>query len=469
MKSQEYIFDCIKRNVEITADFETLGVVNLKDVNVKHLIFNDCTFNDRFLLEDITGVLNIEFNNCKFNKLFSLQNSEAHTILFENCTAIQVIELEKVKSWMFRLQNCQLLSSVILTDIEIDDAIFEAEELSIDGTIVINSPNQKEVLFKSSKDSYFRAIRLEQFEKIDIDANVNELDIEATSFKSVTISSTKETNTIKQIHIEDIYYEGNIVFEDVAIGQMSIANAFCNKGMLTIAYSSITHLEVQNCQIDNVLLNQVKFIQPPELLGSNLKAWKLSNVIWTDKRRSLKDSFLKKKVFPFYFLLNKNLPARCKYEEEDLSLMKDHIETYRQLKASSISQNNLIDTLSYYRNEMRLYWKLVRIEGGIPLNDRFLIFLNRIISDFGQNWVMPVIWLFSLTFFYYYLKEAPTLSWNINDWCNGFFEMLSYLNPFKLKIDGVSKVAIGMDFLFKAVAGYFIYHFIKASRRFGRI
>lgn len=469
MKSKEYIFDCIKSNMEITADFETLGVVNLKDVNVKHLIFKDCTFNDRFLLEEIAGVINIEFNNCIFNELFELENIEASAILFDNCELVKWIELDKLRCSIFRFEDCQLKSSLTLNDVEIDYLSFVAEETSCEGAIIINSPNQKEVSFTSSKNAHFRAIRVEQFEKIDIDANVNELDIEATSFKSVTISSTKETNTIEQIRIEDIYYEGNIVFEDVAIGQMSIANAFCNKGMLTIAYSSITHLEVQNCQIDHVLLNQVKFIQPPELLGSNLKAWKLSNVIWTDKRRSLKDSYLKKQVFPCYFLSNKILPTKLKYDEDDLSVIKDHIETYRQLKVSSINNHNQIDALLFYRNEMRLYWKLVRIEGGIPLYDRFLIFLNRIVSDFGQNWVMPVIWLFSLTFFNYYFKESPVLSWNINDWCNGFFEMLSYLNPFKLKIDGVSKVVIGMDFLFKAVAGYFIYHFIKASRRFGRI
>ena len=463
MKSKDYIFECLKRGDEISANFETVGSVSLKDVNLKHVIFDNCVFNDRFLLTEISDVINIEFLNCTFNEYFSLEDVEhASTIIFKSCTFKKWIELENLTSSFLNIENCSNHHSFTLKNVKVEDVSFAAEEVSFEGTLIIDSLEQKEITFTSLSSSYFGRIILENFHKVEIDANVHRLELGASVFKSLELYSSKETNSISELLITDIHFEGNILLEDVSVGLMSIANASCNKGMLTIAHSELIDFEVNNCQIDNFTLNQVEFVKPPEMLGSNLKTWRLSGVIWADRKRSLKDSYLSKKIMWFYWLFKRVLGEKFTYNE-------DHIETYRQLKTASIANNNLIDTLAFYRNEMKLYWKLVRIEGGIPLNDRILVFINRISSDFGQSWILPLVWLFLITGLYYFKLDSPSLSCYPTDWWNGFLEMLSYLNPFRKIPEGTAKIQIGLDVLFKVVSAYFVYHFIRATRKFGKV
>jgi hypothetical protein len=118
---------------------------------------------------------------------------------------------------------------------------------------------------------------------------------------------------------------------------------------------------------------------------------------------------------------------------------------------------------------MKLYWKLIRIEGGIPWYDRFLVFLNRIISDFGQNWFLPLLWITITTSIFYFTIDQPTLSYKPLDIWNGILEVLYYVNPVRKIDENLSKAAQGLDVLFRVFNAYFIYHFIKASRKFGKV
>ena len=65
--------------------------------------------------------------------------------------------------------------------------------------------------------------------------------------------------------------------------------------------------------------------------------------------------------------------------------------------------------------------------------------------------------------------EKPTLSDKPLDILNGILEVLYYVNPIR-KIDENSLKSVqGLDVLLRAVNAYFIYHFIKASRKFGKM
>lgn len=117
-----------------------------------------------------------------------------------------------------------------------------------------------------------------------------------------------------------------------------------------------------------------------------------------------------------------------------------------------------------FRNEV-----LVRIEGGIPITDRFLVFVNRWSSDFGQNWFLPLFWITITTGMHYFVIDQPELSLCPRNIGTGILEALSYLNPVR-KIDlNMSKSNQGLDVLFRIINTYFIYHFIKASRKFGKV
>ena len=186
MKSKDYIFECLKRGDEISANFETVGSVSLKDVNLKHVIFDNCVFNDRFLLTEISDVINIEFLNCTFNEYFSLEDVEhASTIIFKSCTFKKWIELENLTSSFLNIENCSNHHSFTLKNVKVEDVSFAAEEVSFEGTLIIDSLEQKEITFTSLSSSYFGRIILENFHKVEIDANVHRLELGASVFKSL--------------------------------------------------------------------------------------------------------------------------------------------------------------------------------------------------------------------------------------------------------------------------------------------
>lgn len=117
---------------------------------------------------------------------------------------------------------------------------------------------------------------------------------------------------------------------------------------------------------------------------------------------------------------------------------------------------------------MNLYWKEIIIEGGEKWYDRVLVFLSRWVSDFGQNWTMPLILLFTI----HAVLMNCIFSWDttltygnlkIGFW-GEYFQLLNPIHklPDYINTDG-GKIA---DFFMRIFGGYFIYHFIKASRKY---
>lgn len=149
--------------------------------------------------------------------------------------------------------------------------------------------------------------------------------------------------------------------------------------------------------------------------------------------------------------------------------MRYHKDTYRQLKIASQKNGNNIDALVFHANEMRTYWKEIRITGGIPAQDRFLVFLNRWTSNFGQSWVLPLLWLLIFNGLYYVLTIRPEFSLCISDWGNGFLEMITFINPLKSMGAQLTAKENGKLFLLTILNAYLIYHFIKATRKFGKV
>ncbi len=100
--------------------------------------------------------------------------------------------------------------------------------------------------------------------------------------------------------------------------------------------------------------------------------------------------------------------------------------------------------------------------------DTALIFINRFVSDFGQNWLMPLFWLFFFhTILYFSIIGFDfTFSWEyFNSGGGQFFELL---NPVHKTPDYIKNFNIGLELLLRVLDSFFIYHFIKASRKFGK-
>ena len=254
--------------------------------------------------------------------------------------------------------------------------------------------------------------------------------------------------------------------EKIEVKKLAFEYLTSSRGSVKINDVSINEASFKDCIISSFYWNNVEFKNEPEIIRCDLSSLKMSNVKW---KKKLLNSYLDKKIRPFYRLRLRVL-GRNGYSQEEISNLKYERDTYRQLKVASFASHNQIDALLFYKNEMLLYWKQIRIEGGITFQDKILIFLSRWISNFGQSWIMPLIWLGIIHFIF----MMCLFSWNCDFSLThdtvkfGFWgEYFQLINPIHKLPDYVNTNSDKItDFFMRVLGGYFIYHFIKASRKF---
>lgn len=157
------------------------------------------------------------------------------------------------------------------------------------------------------------------------------------------------------------------------------------------------------------------------------------------------------------------------YDKDDIVSLRYQKDTYRQLKKASLTNNNLIDALQFHANEMQSYWREIRLIGGDNFWDTILIFLNRWSSNFGQSWILPLVWLF----LFHSLFFLFVMSYFFGNSFSGNFEFGQFwvlLNPLHKTPDYINTGSgLFTEFLMRIFNSYFIYHFVKATRKFGRL
>lgn len=153
-------------------------------------------------------------------------------------------------------------------------------------------------------------------------------------------------------------------------------------------------------------------------------------------------------------------------------------EAYRQLKKVSNAQGNRIDALLFYKNEMNEYWNYIRNNSKIARSEKFLIRVNRYVSNFGQDWIKPlrlIIYVNIITFlillFSSYFPVTLTLNidqMTLESFSKGIGLFINLLNPLS-KSDYQLNAWLTLIFLNKIITGFLIYHFVKATRKHGVI
>ncbi|QKJ23982.1 hypothetical protein [Poseidonibacter lekithochrous] len=88
----------------------------------------------------------------------------------------------------------------------------------------------------------------------------------------------------------------------------------------------------------------------------------------------------------------------------DLIRIKAKKDIIRQLKFVNDSIGNHIEGNKFFAEEMRLHEIDIKKESGYTL-DKFVLFFNKQISNFGQNWLLPLLWTFVITFFLLLFKS----------------------------------------------------------------
>lgn len=275
---------------------------------------------------------------------------------------------------------------------------------------------------------------------------------------------------IKNFNVRNVNFDGSLVINNLHISNFKLDEVTSQNGSIRLNEVEIENFSIIDSSIASFYWNQVEFIKDPEIIRCDLSSLKMNNVTWS-KEKKLHISALDEKIPLFYGLRkNKLKKLELNFDEDDIREMQYQRDTYRQLKATSIANHNHIEALDFYRNEMRLYWKEIRINGGINWQNRILVFLNRWSSDFGQNWLYPIIGLVLFhSFFFSCLLNWDYFSNNLNG-DGEFTRFAELLNPTHSIPDYISTGwGYITDLLMRISIAYFAYHLIKATRKYGKV
>lgn len=98
-------------------------------------------------------------------------------------------------------------------------------------------------------------------------------------------------------------------------------------------------------------------------------------------------------------------------------------ETFRIIKHSFDAVGNHVDGNAFFAKEMRAYRR--ELKGSTRYAERFLLWCNLVLSDFGQNWWLPIFWLVVSVTAFAGLRYGHRDDWlyriypEMNDWIAG--------------------------------------------------
>ncbi|MEN9998851.1 MAG: hypothetical protein RI922_1841 [Bacteroidota bacterium] len=437
--------------------------------------FENCTFNGNIILSNLNfDLILFSFENCTFNgENVTLSNlHKIYDVKFSNCELINLtISSSEIENC--EITNCSINNEFNLIGFKGDFCEIKRNENNRTkiNSIKCNSPELEQLDIDTS--IRINKIRIDEIKQLNLICPVDNLSISSSKFERITIEKNDDDKSdiaIENFNLRSPVFDGQIEIYDVKIKSLDFRNVHSSKGSIRLNEVKLDETTIIDTTINAFYWNQIEFQNPPYLIRSDFSGLKMTNVKW-DRKKKLKLSYLDKKVKPFYGLLEKfYTKIGYGYDQIDISEIQYQRDTYRQLKAASIANHNQIEALDFYRNEMRLYWKEVRINGGISWQNRMLVFLNRWSSDFGQNWILPIMWLFV----FHALWFSCLLSFGF--WSNSktggeeFAEYFKLLNPTH---DLPCYMSTGFDYLtdiiMRVSIAYFVYHIIRATRKFGKV
>lgn len=423
-------------------DFRLLGNVTINE----QLRFSDCKFTSNTLINplifrDIKGSF-LDFSDCEFNGDLILQNVDLEKIIFTNCTFTgKVLLIECNSDFLINSDG-----STFIQDFEIIDCNNSMIYLSI---IKVDTFTLKGVApkFLNIVGGHYRLINFTSatYDNSNIvlesarSQKVLKVDILITYFLSSNLSLL-----LNKVNIQEAW-KGN----DIKIDEGSI-------NLSSVLFAKDSQVDLERVDFKNFYFTNVDFSQCSNfnLLKSNLVNLSYSNVKWG---------------------IDNVLPIKKPDDYSDEDFMVSKKEVYRQLKFLSKKNANIVDANAFFRNEMVEFMEYSKTKAG-TLNfwDKVLLIVDKLVSDFGQSWVRPVLLFFGIGALlylgmvllgfndYYFTVNPNEIS---GEAVSDYFYML---NPAH-KSPSYNNGWLGfLDFLMRISSGFFIYHIIRATRRYSR-
>lgn len=124
-------------------------------------------------------------------------------------------------------------------------------------------------------------------------------------------------------------------------------------------------------------------------------------------------------------------------------------ETFRIIKHSFDAVGNHVEGNVFFAMEMGAYRR--EIKATKRYSERFLLWCNHALSDFGQSYIRPIFWLIGLAIVFYILRHGYRESWLYQiypEWNDGINNVSMILNEWAVSFKVFSPLMFkGMEFL----------------------
>lgn len=454
-------------------------VVNL-DPTLDTLIFSNCTIFDFHLIAENDRIgedrpkLTIEFRSCtvttlsiecSIKKLVITSNEEfrnpkpsvVQTLNFYECachelrtyeSTIELIhtEIPRMNLMYFRESTIGRLDH----SWSAKPMIIAVRKSTIRSLEVANASKEIAFNFFESVISKLQIIDcLVSFVRIRDNTQSNSVFISGRNVE--TLSIEKYTNAAND----------RIILKDIKV-----------KNLFLTSYSGLGSFEISNAVIPKI-----------NILESSLAKGQFNSVDLSD---STLISFKRSNIANM-LMLNVNWPNTYKVTEEEIvdkaTLQKawETKESYRQIKSIYLRQNNFIEASEFRHHELRTFHRILNFKRRWPkifnrLGDSLILWTSWKASDYGKSISRPLLGMLvfhSLFFIAMILtnKEFPVqfVHWidhNNDALCEGWRLFWWTINPAHSFSIGTIAIFGLVDTLMRVSSGYFIYYFLKASRKF---
>jgi len=382
--------------------------------NGYYSILNDVSFQDAIFLDiaDFSKIFlngTTIFTNTVFEKSISFSWNTLENIHFDNVNFKREIDFNG-----FILKNCKFTNTVFVnkinfvktTFIELNfkNSTFKHEVSFEDGNMKgnINFENvtfNKEVNFQKQKFMRDNSKDTINFSKV----KASDINFRASIF----VSHIHYGNIL--IKFEDKGEYGKIDFSDANMHvNIEISNSkFKSIIWRNITLSKTTKCTIRNIEIDEFILDRYKNESEEKILFDFVRVNNRLEISYVDfsKEKFNQFNLTTANVEIINSSFNGDFFNSVKWGTISEDRYKATRDIFRQLKSYSEQQKNFIDADGFYSLEMKERKKELREESkqlkGFELVKHFftdiaVFYIHEKTSDFSQNWVLPIIWLFLL-------------------------------------------------------------------------
>jgi hypothetical protein len=456
----------------------------LNGANLGRLLFDENLTRKEILIRDCT--INILIIKTNLPTLITIVECKIQHLIIKPCEIEEVSiansEIDHLQASEFKCARFDVIFSTIKNS-DLTASFFEQLTLN-DSKAVIGFSSSKTPsnisIYEGKSELFFYSVEIDSL-TISTRALIKSFEIENSTLRTVAIggNSIVENFSVNSSEVSNLFLQNlskgktgsRLIFNDLSIDNLKI-DEYSNTGDFKFLNSDVKKsVEITGCDLTKAIFSSIEWAEAEISFSKSLISdSSFSNIGWNDN---------------YQIKEYKEITAENEVESWDI------MESYRQLKSSYQKQSNLIEADMFRSHELQLYYKIIKYYtfDGFKLTSRqswkdfktyiqtfLILWTSKKGSNFGRSIFLPLWRLFQFHSILFVLfiwrvdgspvKLVTPAHHNWADFWEGVRLFIYTINPaHSYEINDVPIYGVS-DTLMRISAAYFIYYFLKATRKF---